>query len=231
MRLPLTKIGLKNLSSLVGYWNFDSDYTDQEGSNDLTASATGVSRGASRDEFSNGAIFSTGYLQNTSMGDVPTGDNDITLNCWFKHISLLEQKIIMYKGSSSTSGGLGFKISASSDIAGVVDSTEYDLGIVNNFRTDGDWNMITITYDSSASEVVFYYNGVPIITETISNRAFAQDLIIGNFTTSGSDPIISSGIVDEVSLFSDALSGDQVKQLFSHPGLGGDIDTDDIMLL
>lgn len=80
MRLTLPQTGIYNLSSLKSYWNFNSDYTDQIGSNDLTASATGVSRTPGRTEFSNSATFSEGYLTDTSMSSVPSGDNDVTVN-------------------------------------------------------------------------------------------------------------------------------------------------------
>lgn len=91
--------------------------------------------------------------------------------------------------------------------------------------------MLSFTYDASESEVKFYYNGVLVSTQNISNRNFQQSIIMGAFTTSDATPIISNGQLDEVSIFDEVLTASQIRQLYSHPGLGGNINNDNTNLL
>lgn len=80
--------------------------------------------------------------------------------------------------------------------------------------TTGTWYLLTLTYDAGTDVVTYYFNGVPVGTDT--------DTVIGGYASGTGDLYIGStggseyfdGQLDEVRIYDRVLSTDEVGQLY-----------------
>jgi hypothetical protein len=85
--------------------------------------------------------------------------------------------------------------------------------------TDNDWNHIAASYDAASGVVKFYVNGSLSVTATlpvtgISVGSSTANLIIGAVNLSRANKEVFDGKIDELTLYSRALTDDEVAAIY-----------------
>lgn len=152
--------------------------------------------------FSNGSGATSNYISLPSF--MPTGSNSRSISMWIKTTSTSYQELFSY-GSGGTNNFFIFRLPAGGTQLGVdFYANGHDFTATN--ITDGNWHHCAATYDGNLAKV--YYDGVLIGTGTA-----------GSVSTGASNEKISgyqyTGSIDQVRLFSSALTANQVLALYT----------------
>ena len=89
----------------------------------------------------------------------------------------------------------------------------------NNVFTINAWHHVALTWDESTRKA--YVDGVEVINtadSTAITYPAALDFLIGNITDSAAAARMWDGLIDEVRIYSTALTASEVKTLYDHPG-------------
>ena len=207
-------------SGLAGYWPFD------ESSGSLAHDASGAGNngtllckgGCSLPSWTagsrQGALNFSSNNQSVSVPDSPSLDfsSQFTISFWLYKSAGASSLYYLTKGSaiaistaspeSEMHAALynGGSQVARCAIAGVLDQT---------------WQHFAITFDGS--NIVFYVNGA--LNTTCSAAAAAGMPFSGAVSMGGLNPANPTGILDEVRIYSRALSAQEIAALYSDPGL------------
>ena len=203
-------------TNLISYWKLDEssgNAADSVGSNTLTNTSTTF--GACK--INNGGIFdgSTSKLLNSSPSGLPTGDATRTVSFW------------MYPTNVSTTNGTPFNFgttnqarkdtyhtynSANGKFNVSTSGEAYDLNTTFSVNT---WYHMVIVNTTGSNIVKVYVNGSLDTTATFVNGSLNTTiggLSVGCDTNSAS---FFYGKIDEVGIWSRALSSTEVTQLYN----------------
>ena len=152
--------------------------------------------------FSNGSGATSNYISLSSF--MPTGSNSRSISMWIKTTSTSYQELFSY-GSGGNNNFFIFRLPAGGTQLGIAFyANDHDFTATN--ITDGNWHHCAATYDGNLAKV--YYDGVLIGTGTA-----------GSVSTNASNEKISgyqyTGSIDQVRLFSSALTANQVSALYT----------------
>lgn len=207
-------------SGLVSWWSGEGNANDNEGLN----------QGA----LQNGAAFAPGRVGRAFHFDGVSGSvvvpdsaslrltNQITIECWINAQSVVgDQSLVAKVGGSGGNNGYQLLLSGTTLIAQFNGPGQAWPG----YRVQsgvpivaGVWNHIAWTYDQSALKL--YWNGAPVATNVIGACAIAPSA--SNLRLSGDDNnhVYFNGLIDEASLYHEALSSDQVLAIYGARGAG-----------
>jgi uncharacterized repeat protein (TIGR02059 family) len=138
---------------------------------------------------------------------------NVTYECWVNYTSRATSQMLMSKGWQDASTA-GYTLYISTDGTLVIDSRSSITG--NNHSTtavpnDGIWHHCVVT--RTGSTFAFYIDGVAAGTTTDSNttQATSRNFVIGAaFYNSGSIGFPYTGSIDEVAVYTTALSGARI---------------------
>lgn len=221
------------LSRLIGYWKFDGDTTDSVGDEVTGAPAHDGSMKTGDPNFvsetGDSAVVGTDALRIYSDGQfllLPDADyfnfyqDGFTINFWYKaYAPAPPGNVFLSKFDAGTSGWL-LRSYDGADSAGdfiIEGSGSVGYGAIS----DNQWNMLTITYDPTATTVRTYTNGA-MINEGIFDLA-AQSLVtspvkIGGEDTWGTD-ITGDIAIDELRMYSYPITTVEIAQ--NYLGIAG----------
>jgi hypothetical protein len=195
--------------NIVSYWKLDEssgNAADSVGSN--TGTNTNVTYTSGK--INNGAVFNgiTGFLS-TSLA-IP---NQYTFSCWVKNN--VTSGMILAKDEIGSRAFL-LSMEASNKIkawAWNASGTGYTLTSASGISTT-DWVHVVVTWDTS--NLRMYINGVEETPVAVTGNAanFATAFTFGKRLYSGS-PTWYAGSLDELGVWSRALSSDEVKYLYN----------------
>ena len=210
-------------ADLVAYWDFE------EGTGTTATDSVSGNVGT----LTNGAAFSTNVpTVGGSHSVVLDGTNDlvnvpdsasvsptgsITLSAWVNVASVATTGNILAKESNSAyrwryNSGTGELWALLNDGAG---SPAYELFSSGVNLPTGGWHHTALTVNFDSGEVRFYLDGALGSTKTMTQTTSIQDvggsLTIGAYSASGAEAF--NGNLDEVAIWSQALSDDQVKAM------------------
>ena len=189
--------------------------------NDGTYSAAGVTLGKA------GALIgdsdkavsldgTAGAIQETSGGGVPVGPAARSLEIWFKTSTASSQPLF----NSGSAGSLTqFSVYLVSDEIQVLDGADTLTYTASGSLSDGNWHHLVVTYDGSTS-VRVYVDGTQAGSAQATSSALdttldSSGLELGEDNSGG----FFNGTVDEVAIYSSALSLSKVETHF-HAGRG-----------
>lgn len=221
--------------SIISYWNFDSDFTDQIGSNDLTANTidTFITSGGLVNDCLENENGSFSRLKNTSPVGLNFGngitDVPFSVSFWF---NLDSTRIIRFLSKRENTSGLQeFQIFYFSD-----NTIRFQLlsnsSISNRIQiiaaqslTTSTWHHLVCTYDGSGlnSGMNMYFNNSSIGIKSTLGTYVAMDNTGSELSVSGSILIgvqNLDGKMDEVAFFDKELSQAEVTELYNR-GLAG----------
>lgn len=217
--------------NLVSYYKLDEssgNAADSVGSNTLTnnnstAFATGkINNGADLE------LTSSNSLSKTSPVDVAF-TSSFTINCWVKPESLSSDgtRLVIaskyydgsvrgwYFGLAESSGADNTKLHAR--LGNTAGSAAVDYYSNTGAVAAGTWAMVTMVFDDTSDLVRFYVNGTAWGTTAKTDQiaASSANLYIGAEGNNGSPNQFFDGLLDEVGIWSRALSAAEVISLYN----------------
>lgn len=223
---------------LVAYYPFNNSLSDFSGNHN-----DGFMKGGFKpapDRFGNacGAVFFNGkdaYIEVPSSASLKSPKTKLTVTCWFKLDSMADPKnykwlTLVCKGTNTeeTYNIPQYRVQLfQSNVQGTVslntDFTEYDTNFVQNCIPYGVWNFVALVYDGST--VSTYFNNKKTWEHKYSKQLFANDepLHIGRDIPGNNEYF--KGAMDELRIFNDALTPDELNTLFLDKNNGPTIDS------
>ena len=226
--------------NLEGYWQFEDNYVDSTGNNDMEAIFNNAGPTFNAGQVGNSAVVLSGaaggnweYLRTqNAITSAVTGGNARTLNVWFRSDADQFSAPVSY-GVGANAGDL-FEVLClnSGHSAGQVygghfwggGNDTYLTPPANPAYTVGEWSMATLVYGGTGT-VDVYANGQFIKTSVVAINTTpgvgndVEDLLVGasNWAIGG----FFVGAVDDVALWSRTLSADEVEAIYD-AGVAGD---------
>jgi len=200
----------------VAYYKLDGSAEDSHG-NTYDGTASNITYEFGR--YGQAAVFngSSSRIDINSLATVLDGQNIVSTSLWFKSTSTSLSGLFSYRGSASSAVNMLVTInrSATGDI-GIDSSTSsafVNLGTYNGGYNDGNWHHVVsvINYTTGAFNV--YIDNTLRITGTNASisRGTADKVQLGaNYSSQ-----YLNGSLDQVRIFSTALTDVQVSQLYN----------------
>lgn len=209
--------------SPIGYWRLND--ADQA----LIVDATGNNHGAGHNTL--GGLGQTGALRGDDNKSIRFTPNDyisvahdsslnygdvFTLEAWVKRgANGGSGHGIISKGGSGAGNGAGYIRINSDDTLHLLKATNTDMvGSTRKIRADGHWHHVAAT--KNGPTVHLYIDGKDVTgslsNDTCGNTAF--DLTIGSDNPSGTPGEFFNGWLDEVAVYTSALSAERVRTHF-----------------
>jgi hypothetical protein len=204
-------------TSIVSYYKFDANNSnDAVGSNNGTD--TSMSYGASYGKINDGANFNGSAYITCGTTGVPTGDNPVTLSGWFYLTSGPSSgNRVVLMGDGSPSG------TNKANIGACVwnNSGTYHLGIWSNYNdytsslavTLNTWHYFALTYSGSGAGYLYLDSSSQSFSISAINITSAKVVIGATADPTPGYPI--TGYMDEIGLWSRALSSSEISQLYN----------------
>ncbi len=219
--------------SLISYWRFEGNANDAKGLNNGSSST--VAYGPAFGKFGQGAYFNGSGA--VTIPDAPNLDpaSAITMTMWIYPTSPFSanEKALVKSNAGDIGGSEQWAIYTGTNyvsLYGQVNTTNAatagGTAALTNFSRDSilnSWALLTITYDGS--QVVTYINGVPHGTAAASGPLVPPyggspgPLNIGG--ENGIGTTFFTGYIDDVAIFSRALSAAEVYSLYSGGNAAG----------
>ena len=194
--------------NLVAYYKLDGNSNDSVGSNNGTD--TSITYGSSYGKINQGASFngSSSYI-NTGSGYGISGSGSFTMSAWIKGSVISSNHCIAGFGTGTTGRGITFDVRSSKIYADFYATTSVSG---TTTLSTGTWYFATLTYDGTNMRL--YLNGsLEATSSAITANVLIGSQIIGRaFWTSGN---FFNGYLDEIGIWSRALSADEVSQLYN----------------
>lgn len=210
--------------NLISYYNLNGNSNDSVNSNNGTD--TSVSYSASYGKLSSGASYSSGSSSKTSIASNANLDftSALTISGWINPQSFATPcyMITKFRSSSWSSGGGGqwmLRVNDANNIEANIYLASLTGAVATGLSlTTGTWYHVCFTYDGS--NIVIYLNGSSVKTQaasgSISAGSFGAD--IGGNSLAGE---YGSQYLDEIGIWSRALSSAEITQLYNSGGALG----------
>ncbi len=193
-------VGVANAATLISHFSFDTDFTDQEGSNDGTA-VNGAARTAV-------AILGGGALTLDGTDDY-VDFGDITLSGAFSVSVWIKPDVLGILGDSSNRDWIRVETTSSANAVAKIGNTTTTLNAFPLF-TDGEWQHVVVTRDGTGN-LTFYRDKVAVASGGPNANTFTPEYI-GRKSSNYYD-----GVMDEVRIYSGVLTTSEIEALFSGP--------------
>jgi hypothetical protein len=203
--------------NLTAYYKLDGNSTDIFGNN---GTDTNITYSAANGKLTQGAGFNglSSYIINGANLDL-SATNKISISFWVKFTSV--GALVLFEQSTNYNSNNAFIININ---AGKIEAGQHTTGASYNAGAtavtlnDGNWHHILVVYDRSLSgsaQTNIYLDGATSFTSTLSTTLSgnfgAFRLYIG--ARAGTSLFFNSAI-DEIGIWSRALSADEAKDLY-----------------
>ena len=216
--VTVSPTGLK--SGLVGHWTFDGKDMSGGVARDISGQGNhGNTSGISTSTFytvgkiGQGAKFD-GVDDYITFASSPTPGSEMTVSTW---VYKSADGILVYRGSSACCLSYHLKITSGKARFAIVTTSgsNPDIEIISNASIpDNTWTLVTATYSSSNSNLSLYINGTfdtsGSYTGTIYNSVVTMNIGARNTPSS-----FLTGTLDDVRIYSRALTASEILQLYS----------------
>ncbi len=165
---------------------------------------------------------SSTYVEVSSNADYNLSASDFTISAWIKTTQSSLGTFFSVRDTSGADSGILSVLHINATTAGKVgfDTWNWSSNRVTGTTTvnDGAWHLVTATYKSSTQTATVYVDGVSDATRTQSGNATSTNrtLRIGaNIGSAGSVLQPFNGAMDDVRMYSRALSANEVAALYN----------------
>lgn len=209
---------------LLGYYRFNGD-----ADNAVNQEANGVAQNVIYVEGKNGKAVQ--FDGSTSQVILPKtvsvrGCYQASISVWFK-INSLGSKNVIYAEENSLEHFYRFGCEVASDgkVSAYMrnfDSSASSIGITGDTIEFGKWYFLVMKFDAITQSFAMYLDGILVDTKTttanpIPDTAPARTISVGYFNgTTASDTGVIDGVVDELGIWSRALSDAEVSELYNN---------------
>ena len=198
-------------SSGVALYSLDYDASTAPDGTDYSGTPTNV-------EFGVGGKINYGARFNGSSSKIESNvlqSTNMTFSCWFKTTTTGEREYLMGFNTSGSAGYISTRLNAN-DTIGIAywNGSTYAAVSSSAITRDTNYNHICITI--SGTSYTIYYNGSSIGSGTLSGFSASSrtDFVMGFDAPTGATGYMN-GSLDQVRIFSKALSSDEVDSLFA----------------
>ncbi len=196
-------------TSLVGYWNFENGSTlgtPLYGTLNLTTVGTPAYTATGGNNSSRGlSLNGSSYLQNTSYPSTLNGNNPYTIAAWFNSTQGNAGGILGY-GSTGTCIGNNLRLDGSTRFLSYWYGCDYGSNSVSNFLNT--WHHVAVSYDGTTLK--FYYDGILLSSHIgLTRNTTGTTLFVGKTV----NDVAFSGILDDIALYTRALTAQEVSDL------------------
>jgi hypothetical protein len=209
----------------TAYYKLDNSAEDEKGSYDGTESNITYEFG----RFGTAAVFNGSNSKITAPSLLSSSYNgSVSYSAWFKTsntANTIKTIIVTDDTTGSISGKvLLLAVSYSGGTSGLLELTGYNFPTFSLFGTtnvaDGNWHNVVLVLDNPNATLKVYLDGdysSPEITKALSSSNITLDKVFSEDWTIGSQGAIRffDGSIDQVRIFSSALTSDQVEGLFN----------------
>ncbi|HBG26528.1 MAG: hypothetical protein A2Y10_01025 [Planctomycetes bacterium GWF2_41_51] len=213
---PVTsRIVLLERERLLGHWTFDNTLNDASGNgfNGSWASPVYVSG------ISNQAIQTVRDIASTNRVEISNSSNafnfyssGLTVSAWIK---TSEPNQMGIAGKESTTPWKGWEMYTRTNGTAAFGFKEGGVANGTTVVNDGQWHLITGTYDGAAKTAKLYVDGALDVTGTITGTPTgdANNVIIGGLGLLNNNPF--GGMIDDVRIFTYPLSNKAVLDIYN----------------
>ena len=204
-------------TGLISYYKLDGNSNDAHGSNNGTDTSMSYSAG----KINNAGSFngSSSYINLPSdISKIFEGTKNYTLSFWIKSSRQSDSDFI-FNSITSTSSQYNYRnlmvfYNNNKIQIGRYDNSSADVVVPTSSFTIGTWYYITITYDGSYLKVYVNgsYDNQVASTKSASSGGYAN---IGSLIQGGLRQTYYSGLIDEVGIWSRALTSDEITKLYN----------------
>jgi len=218
---PLTNACIPKPPSLIGFWPGDGNGNDLSGNgNDGTYSGL-YTVGKTNQAFSIQGTGNVVTIPNAAILEPTT----LTMNAWVRGNQPTDYKWIVAKGASNCdSGSYGLYVTPTTNNIRAIVYNGSSFGVASAIVPgiwDDNWHMVSGSYDGNT--VKLYVDGL-LVSSTVYGLAIAyglptdNNLLIGGYNAVSCPPgnnYSFEGDIDEVQLYSGALSDSAILDLFN----------------
>lgn len=206
-------------NGLVGYWTFDGSK--------MTATTAGDSSGSSRTGVLSSAIPRVpgktgqalnfnGTSHNISLGNIYnfSARAPFSISAWV-NMPTGGGGTVAGKFNGGVTGQWIFSVTAGGAMGFHREVNPFDISSTGPSVTANAWHMVTVTFDGTTSR--FYLDGLPNSSNATLGGSVSSNsvtVLLGARFTSGSPSNFFKGKLDEVRVYSRAISAEEVQQLY-----------------
>jgi len=214
------------LAGLVAWWQAEGNANDSVGGNNGIP-AGNLSYGAG--EVGQAFVFdgSTSYIPLPASASLNLGAyGGLTIECWIKPNYPESTAMPIIEWDSQTANGLTLFAESSHTLYGAIldgSGNLHTLRSANDTLSANIWQHVAFTYDKSSGNALLYVNGIIVATNNFGditpqttypvNIGRRTALVIG-------DGLTYNGLLDEISLYNRALSGNEIEGIYNSGSSG-----------
>lgn len=211
-------------TNLQGHWRLDGNYTDIS-ANGYSLSDSGHAGTDATGMFGGAKKFASASSQYATIAEASCANLKIsgsqTWLMWFKPTTTATAMKIFGFNNSANTANRGIQVvnvfKPWFEITGLTTNTKVEA---DNSLTAGNWYCIIGVYDSSASKLKLWVNGVKKeVTASGSASAITSDFSIGRMGSYNG--VYTNGTIDECAVYNRAWSDDEVagyyQKIFFNP--------------
>lgn len=218
----LNKTILKNSANLKAYYRFEAGAltTDSSGNGHTLTNQTAVAETTSG-KYGGGASFNGSHYMYTANTTALNITGNITVGCWVYFNAVAEKGLVSKGLHGDTTFQWALRTSSTGKLAfGVDDNGSWGPAgdaVASQSYSSGQWYFVVGVYDGST--VRLYIDGKCETTTSYSSGIVSKtgNVYIGTFFDTS---YLVNAVIDEVFIFSSALSADQIKELYEGRYLG-----------
>jgi hypothetical protein len=219
---------------LIAYYAFNNSGTDSSG-HKHNGTLFNISSVPDRFGNANGAFYfngtSTSYITVPDATDLRLNNTDFTITLWVKldtYNSSFGSNLISKRDAGVD---LGYSLSTSGYANSAAPLGAYGFGPGGNYPggtsqstiSTGEWTMITVVYSLAKQQLTFYKNGVfdgSSATNVVSPNGLANAVMyIGKDDPDNNTTYYLQGALDDIRMYSRALSTTDITKLYNVPSL------------
>lgn len=209
-------------TNLVAYYKLDGNSNDSVGSNN--GSDTGITYGSSYGKIGQGALFN-GTSSKIVIGTSSTFNfertDSFSISAWVNTTTFNNGPILSKLVNSGSYNGYEVLV-VGGNIVFLMNNTDPSNGIsvsaTSNTMSTGSWYHVVVTYSgtSLASGVKMYVNG-SLCSQSVNFDNLSASILSSVAPQIGARPSgnVTNGDLDEIGIWSRALSADEVSQLYN----------------
>ena len=222
-------------SGMVGWWPLDGNWIDLiNGDTGIASGGTNFATGkVAQAMVFNGSNRSVRIPASTNL-DVGSGGG-MSIETWIKPASVSSaQPLVEWNSNAGGSAGIGAQfwiaVGASGGGSGslwanLIESnlTPHQLSSTTGLVVANVYQHVALTYDKSSGMAVIYLNGVSVAQANLGTNfvpSTKSDVYLGLRPPGGFGPVYYNGAMDEVSIYSRALTATEVQGIYNAGSAG-----------